>query len=278
MTDVRAAVVGHLEWTEFLPVEHVPRPGEIVETRERFAEPAGGGAVAAVQLARLTGDCTFFTAIGDDEHGRATERRLAELGVRVVAARRTDSPTRRAFVYLDAGGERTITTVGERIHPAREDDLPWDELAGTDALYFVAGDAAALEAARAARVVVATARIGALLAEAGVGLDAVVGSARDAAERHRPIEPPPALVVTTAGAEGGSWSAAEGRSGDWVATPLPGPVRDAYGAGDSFAAGLACGLARGGGVEPALDLAARCGATCMTGRGPYERQLTRADL
>ncbi len=275
---MRAAVVGHLEWTEFLPVERVPRPGEIVETRERFAEPAGGGAVAAVQLARLTGECTFFTAVGDDEHGRSAERRLVDLGVRVAAARRANSPTRRAFVYLDADGERTITTVGERIHPVREDGLPWDELADVDALYFVAGDADALRAARAARVVVATARVGALLADAGVALDAVVGSARDTAERHQAIEPPPALVVTTAGADGGTWSAAEGRSGRWAATPLPGPVGDAYGAGDSFAAGLAFALAGGRQVDAALELAARCGATCMTGRGPYVRQLTRADL
>ena len=275
---MRAAVVGHLEWTEFLPVERVPRPGEIIETRERFAEPAGGGAVAAVQLARLTGGCTFFTALGDDEHGRAAERRLGELGVRTVAARRGDSPTRRAFVYLDAHGERTITTVGERIHPVREDPLPWDELAEVDALYFVAGDAAALRAARAARVLVATTRIGPLLAEARVGLDAVVGSARDAAERYRPIDPPPALVVATAGADGGSWSAADGSSGGWTATPLPGPVADAYGAGDSFAAGLAFAVAGGRDVEAALEVAARCGATCMTGRGPYERQLARADL
>ena len=275
---MRAAVVGHLEWTEFLPVERVPRAGEIVETRERFEEPAGGGAVAAVQLARLTGDCTFFTAVGDDEHGRATERRLGELGVRVVAVRRAETPTRRAFVYLDANGERTITTIGERIHPRRADDLPWGELADVDALYFVAGDADALRAARAARVVVATARIGELLAGAGVKLDAVVGSARDAAERHRPLDPPPGLVVATAGAEGGDWTAADGSTGRWVAAPLPGPVGDAYGAGDSFAGGLAFGLAAERDSDAALKVASRCGATCMTGRGPYVRQLTRADL
>lgn len=275
---MRTAVVGHLEWTEFLPVERIPRQGEIVETRERFAEPAGGGAVAAVQLARLAGDCTFFTALGDDEHADAAERRLAELGVRVAAVRRGGMPTRRAFVYLDSDAERTITTLGERIHPVRADDLPWDELDAADAVYFVAGDPAALVAARAARAVVATARILDVLARAGVRLDAVVGSAGDAAERYRPIDPPPALVVATAGARGGAWSAAEGSGGEWAAARLPGPARDAYGAGDSFAGGLAFALGSGRDPERALELAARCGAACMTGRGPYERQLTRADI
>jgi ribokinase len=48
---------------------------------------------------------------------------------------------------------------------------------------------------------------------------------------------------------------------------------DAYGAGDSFAAGLTYGLADRRSPEDALELAARCGAACMTGRGPYEGQL-----
>jgi ribokinase len=276
---MRTAVVGHVEWTEFLPVDRVPVQGEIVETTESFVEPAGGGAVAAVQLARLAGDCTFFTAVGDDEMGRLTERRLGELGVTVRAVRRAGKPTRRAFVYLDEAGERTITTIGERLHCVRADDeLPWGLFADLDAVYFVAGDADALRAARGARVVVATARILELLETADVALDAVVGSRRDAGERYRPIEPPPKLVVATAGAEGGTWSAAEGRTGKWAAVPLPGPRGDAYGAGDSFAAGLTYGVADGREVDAALELAARCGATCMTGRGPYRRQLARAEV
>src|SRR3954451_7527426 len=171
---MRAAVVGHLEWVEFLPVERLPRQGEILETTECFEEPAGGGAVAAVQLARLTGNCTFFTAVGDDENGRRVERRLGELGVTVRDARRKGKSTRRAFVYLDADGERTITTIGERIHPLHTDhELPWDELADMDAVYFVAGDVEALRASRRARAVVATSRVIDLLERAGVELDAV---------------------------------------------------------------------------------------------------------
>ena len=53
------------------------------------------------------------------------------------------------------------------------------------------------------------------------------------------------------------------------AAPLPGPVRDAYGCGDSFAAGLTYGLGAGLAMPDALELGARCGAACLTGRGPY---------
>jgi ribokinase len=85
-------------------------------------------------------------------------------------------------------------------------------------------------------------------------------------------------VAITSGARGGEWTGGEGRSGTWKAAALPGPVVDAYGAGDSFAAGLAYALGEGRDIDDALELAARCGAVCMTGRGPYERQLSARDL
>ena len=64
---MRLAVVGHVEWVEFVPVDRVPLAGEIVHSDRPWAEPAGGGAVAAVQLAKLAGSASFFTALGDDE-------------------------------------------------------------------------------------------------------------------------------------------------------------------------------------------------------------------
>src|SRR3954469_3072264 len=105
---MRVAVVGQVEWGEFARVERVPRPGEIVHALETWQEPGGGGAVAAVQLGRLVGDCLFFTALGDDELGRRSAAELRALGVRVDTAWRTE-PQRCAFVHLDSEGERTIT-------------------------------------------------------------------------------------------------------------------------------------------------------------------------
>ena len=272
---MRTAVVGHVEWCEFARVERMPAQGEIVTAESTFAEAAGGGGVAAVQLARLAGDCTLYTAFGDDETGRRAQERLEELGVRVRAAVRAGVPTRRTFTHLDAAGERTITVLGERLEARRDDDLPWDELADVDAVYFTAGDAGALRAARAARALVGTARVMDVLDGARVQLDAVVASAADPSERYRPIDPPPALVATTAGARGGTWTAHEGRTGAWAAAAVPGPVCDSYGCGDSFAAGLAFGLGAGHDVERALELAAECGAACLAGDGPYGRALSR---
>jgi ribokinase len=272
---VRVAVVGHAEWIEFVHGDHVPAAGEIVHARDSFEEPAGGGAVAAVQLARLAGSATFLTALGKDELARRTRARLAEFGVIVDDATR-EGATRRGLTFLDSDGERTIITIGDRLSPLGRDPLDWDELQKADGVYLTAGDAEALHAARAAGVLVASPRVGRVLHEAGVRLDALVYSDNDELEVAfaKAIDPAPTLLVATRGAEGGRFEAAHGRSGRWAAASLPGPIADSYGAGDSFAAALTFALADGRDPDEALALAARAGATCLTGHGPYEKQLT----
>jgi ribokinase len=277
---MKAAVVGHVEYVEFALVELVPEPGQIVHAEDTWSEAAGGGSVAAVQLAKLAGGSSlFFTALGDEELGHRAKQELENRGVEVHCEFK-DKPQRRAFTYLDAKGERTITTIHERYGPSGSDDIAWDELDSTDAVYFVSGDAGALKAARRARVLVATARSLPVLKETGVQLDALVHSSVDEGERYSAgqLDPEPKLVVGTAGSEGGTWTAAEGRTGSFHAAELPGPVADAYGAGDSFAAGLTFALGSGLEVERALELASRCGASSITGRGAYAAQLGADDL
>lgn len=96
------AVVGHVEWVEFVRVEHVPEPGDIVHGLETWDEAAGGGAVAAVQLAKLNGSAHLFTSLGDDELGRRSRDELEARGVTVHAAA-AGEPQRRAFTYVDGG-------------------------------------------------------------------------------------------------------------------------------------------------------------------------------
>ena len=267
---MRVAVVGHIEWVEFVRGDHVPAAGEIVHATESFEEPAGGGAVAAVQLARMAGDSTLITALGSDELAERAQEGLAEHGVRVEAARR-EGPTRRAHTFLDSHGERTITTIGARLEPEGDDELDWAALDGADGVYVTAGDAGALRAAREARILVASPRAGKVLADSGLALDALVYSDRDELESAfaLALTPRPALLVATRGADGGRYETSDGITGTWPAAPLPGPIGDSYGCGDSFAAAFAYGLASGEDVESALALAAEAGASCLTRRGPY---------
>jgi len=276
----RVAVVGHVEWVQFARVEHVPSAGEVVHATDPFEEPAGGGAVAAVQLARLAGGATLFTALGDDEPGRRSRERLPELGVEVHAAT-LELPTRRAVTLLDRNGERTILTLGQRLDPPA--GLLESSSAASprfDGIYFTAGGPEALRHARdSARILTASPRAVHALGH-GVPLDALILSNEDEYEVRvaADSEAEAGTVVRTEGFHGGSYRHDGGDAGRWPASPPPGPVVDGYGCGDSFAAGLTFGLAAGIGLTAALALAARCGATCATGHGPYERQLSAADL
>jgi ribokinase len=263
---VRVAVVGHVEWVDFVPVERFPASGEVVHASGSFARAAGGGGVVAVVLAELGADVDFFCALGDDAPGHAAAAQLAERGVRVHPAWRRE-PTRRAVTLLEGNGERTIVTIGARLEPLGSDDLDWDRLDGADGVYFTAGDAAAFVRSRSARVVVASPRGRSALAGGAPLLDALVFSGRDRDEREwaARIERQARLLVATDGAGGGRWWGES--EGTWDAAEPPGEPRDAYGCGDSFAAGFTLGLASGGSAREAAALGALWGARCLTRAG-----------
>jgi ribokinase len=267
---MRSAVVGHVEWIDFIQVEGVPHAGEIVTALGGWTEAAGGGAMAAGEFVRLGAETVFFTALGSDEYGSWAERDLRRRGLRLLAVTR-EAPQRRGFTFLDSGGERTITVLGEKLVPRAGDALDWNELESTDAVYFCGGDPGAVRLAREARALVATARELPTLAAAGVELDALVHSSRDPSETYEPgdLNPRPKLVATTEGAAGGRYVTADGVEGRWEAVPLPGPLRDSYGAGDCFAAGLAYALGQAKDVPQALAFAAASAAKALTRPGGH---------
>jgi ribokinase len=257
----RVAVVGHVEWVEFVRVPRYPARGGLEEGEREFEGAGGGAVVAAAVLAELGAGVDFFCAVGDDERGHAAVAQLRHRGITVHPDWRRE-PTRYVFTLLDEGGERTIITVGERLAPRGDDDLDWDLLRDVDGVYVTAGDPGAIRAARAAPVMTVSPRAGA--PADGVTADATVLSASDEHERRMatPWEPQTRLMVATEGAGGGHWSGES--AGRWAAAPLPGEPRDSYGCGDSFAAGLTFGLASGMPPAQAAEVGARCGARMLT--------------
>jgi ribokinase len=257
----RTAVVGHIEWVDFLPVPRFPGRGEVIHATGGFARAGGGGGVAAGVLAELGAEVDFFTALGDDAAGRAAVAELEQRGVRMHVAWR-DEPTRRAITLLEPGGERTIVTIGDRLEPGGADELDWERLHTAGGVYFTAGDARALERARRAGVVVASPRARGVLETTTV--DALVFSESDPDERAwaERAAKHARLIVATQGEHGGRWwGESEGR---WKAVPLPGEPRDSYGCGDSFAAAFTLGLGRGDSIGQAAVLGAEAGARALT--------------
>jgi ribokinase len=260
------AVVGHVEWVEFIRVAAFPARGSVAAAEEAFARAAGGGVVVADVLSDLSAGVDFFCALGRDANGEAAARQLESRGVKVHAAWR-EQQTRRVFTMLEDGGERTILTVGERLETRASDDLDWGRLDSADGVYFTAGDAGAAARARKAKVLVASPRAREALERGRTPIDALVFSAADADERAwaERLEPQARLMVQTEGDRGGRWwGESEGR---WPAAPPPGPPRDDYGCGDSFAAGFTFGLAAGLSVPDAAALGAERGALTLTVAG-----------
>ncbi len=262
----RVAVVGHVEWVDFVTVARLPRQGEVLRAQDSFTRAAGGGGVAAVVLAELGAEVEFFCALGRDGVGEAAAAQLRERGVQVHVAWRPP-PTRRALTLLEPAGERTIVTIGERLEPVGADPLPWERLQEADGAYFTAGDHGALAYARRAGSLVVTSRGGPALIGDDPEIDAVVFSVNDRHESDQAARIPDRarLFVATAGAQGGRWWGES--AGGWQALEPPGQPRDAYGCGDSFAAGLTLGLAEGGTVGDAVRLGAECGARMLTRSG-----------
>ena len=271
------AVVGHIESVEFLAVDRWPQPGCISHAQQRLEEPAGAGAVIAVQLAKLLDrPVHFFTALGRDLVGESCVQRLQERGVEVHVAWR-DGPTRRGISLVggvgdgsgDRSGDRAITVIGDRLTPVLSDPLPWDVLQQCDGAFITAADAALVQAARSVPVLAATPRVGvAVLESAGVQIDALIGSGLDPAELVAPgdLVPSPRVQISTEGAAGGLIS-----TGDrYSASALPGPFVETYGCGDSFAAGVFAGLAAQWPLKTAIQLGCQLGAACATRFGPYD--------
>jgi ribokinase len=270
----RIAVVGHVEFVTFAEADRPIVGGDILHLVEPFSVPAGGGAVSAVVLARNGAEVLFLTALGDDHVGDESLRLLRGAGIDVRAARRP-RPHTTALTVIDPARERTIFVVGPNVHPTIDDPLGWDDLEDVDAVYFTGDDPRTVVACRAAPVVVSTARRLAAVVASGVQVDAIAGSANDPEERFdvADLPVPPRAVVRTDGRAGGTWETADGQRGAWASVEPPGPVADAYGAGDSFVAGLTYGLGVGQELADAVRTGARWGAEAVTRRGPYDGPL-----
>ena len=269
---LRIAVIGHAEHITVGRVPALPGAGGIAHLEVPRSFAGGGGGIAFAQLEKSPAEVHFYTALGNDEAAAQVALQLAKTSGRIHAAKRA-GPHTRDVVLVTPDGERTIVVVGEPLHPRRADPLPWELLAGCDAAYFTAQDPAALAAARAARILVVSARRRSSLIASGVQADVVVGSAGDPREAWSLADfvVPPAALVLTEGKDGGRVITASGSAR--FPAPAAAPSGGcAYGAGDSFAGALVFHLAAGLPLLEACTRAGPFGAAVLAGFNPWEHQ------
>ena len=266
---LKLAVIGHIEWVTFLKVDKLPLAGEISHAKDCFEEAAGGAAVAAVQMARLTNEpVDLITSLGKDTFGQKCYERLTKLGLNLKVAWR-EKPTRKGISLISKDGERAITVIGERLEPIASDNLPWSDMKNYDGIFITATDKEGIRLASKARFVAATPRTGIkTLIDSEVKLNTLIGSGLDPDEQinYEELLPKPDLYIAT---EGGSGGTVYPRKYKYKSIKPSSQEIDSYGCGDCFAGAVTTALSAKLNLDQAINIGAYCGAECSTHYGPY---------
>ena len=268
-SNLKFAVIGHIEWITFIKVPQLPKAGLISHSQQCLESPAGGGAVISKKLRELTlGEVHFFTALGNDFYGNQSFNILQNMGIKLHVAW-SNRPTRKGFSLIDSQGERSITIVGERLAPTYKDNLDWSILNNMDGIFITAADEEIFKKARIAKTLCTTPRVGLdIINESGIFLDALIGSNLDPGEAFslNQLILMPKIVIKTEGENGGIILP----GGRYKALENKKTKVDSYGCGDSFAAGMLYGLSSNWEIEESLNLAKIMGRNCSEHFGPYE--------
>ena len=266
--NLKFAVIGHIEWINFLKVDFLPKPGIISHAKNSLELPAGGGALITKTLFELSNnEIHFFTALGKDYYGYKSFEFFKKIGINIHVAWRTE-PTRKGFSLIDDYGERSITIIGERLAPSYKDNLNWDILSDMDGIFVTAGDKNLIKKAREANILCTTPRVGInLINESKINLDALIGSNLDPDESFSlsDLNKKPRYIIKTEGEKGGLYIPG-GRFNAIIDNVIK---IDSYGCGDSFAAGVLYGLASNWTIEKAVKLGTVLGRDCIEHFGPY---------
>ena len=263
------AVVGHVEWINFLKVDQLPKPGVISHSDKSIEYPAGGGSVIAKTLSELTNNQVhFFTSLGNDYYGEQSFDILSNYGMKIHVAWR-DKPTRKGFSLIDSNGERSITVIGERLAPTYKDNLDWNIFEKMDGIFITASDSEIFKKARIADSLCTTPRVGInIINKSNVVLDGLIGSNLDPGEVFSlsDISIKPKLIIKTEGENGGILYP----GGRYEALINTKQKIDSYGCGDAFAAGILYGLSSKWSMDKILSLAKLLGRDASECFGPYK--------
>jgi sulfofructose kinase len=257
---------------DLLYVDRFPEPDTKVPIRSEQRQGGGLTATAMVAAARLGARTAFMALLGDDELSRFSVGELEREGVDCAPIlHRHGARPYHSRVVVDLGsGARTIIYSAAGVTFPAADDFP-EELIGKCRVLFLdqVGAAAvplATDIARAHGIPVVSDierifgtatealldRADHLIIGAGLGRQ-VTGQADPPAMVAELSRPDRACCVVTAGAQGCWYSERSGPVRHFPAFRVE--VVDTTGCGDVFHGGYAASIARGEGVERAIEIA-----------------------
>lgn len=125
---MKVLVIGSSNMDITAQVEHLPLPGETVGGKSYFKAFGGKGANQAVAAARLGGEVTFISSLGNDDAGREMEHHFKEEGIDTgYIITDPSSPSGTAFIFVSEEGENCIAVI-----PGANGTLTPEKLAAAD--------------------------------------------------------------------------------------------------------------------------------------------------
>lgn len=108
----KIAVLGSSNMDLVFSVEEMPRTGETIKSRGFHKVPGGKGANQACACGKLGGECTFLSAVGEDDSGKRLLESLEKAGVRTdKVLKKENDTTGMAAIMVAASGDNSIVIV-----------------------------------------------------------------------------------------------------------------------------------------------------------------------
>ena len=285
----KIAVLGSANTDMVIVADHFPAPGETLLGGKFLLNPGGKGANQAVAAARLGGNVSFISRVGDDIFGEETFQHLQKEGINTEGVlKHPTEPSGVALITVDKNGENTILVAsGANMTLSTselEQHLPLIQACDMLLMQLEIPIDAVVAAAKAAyemgkMVILNTAPAAALPAEIYPYLHVLTPnetetayltgilpvdepSARKAAEKL--VNLGVAQVIITMGAAGAYLFTKE------IQQVIPAPkvkAVDSTAAGDTFNGGLAVALAEGMDWKSAVTFANQAAALSVTQMG-----------
>lgn len=131
MESKKIIVVGSTNMDMVVKTHHIPVPGETVLSGSFFMNPGGKGANQAVTVARLGGDISFISKVGNDVFGRQSAQLFDEEGINTFHLLSDEElPSGVALITVDDAGENSIVVASG----ANANLLPGDLSEALDAI------------------------------------------------------------------------------------------------------------------------------------------------
>jgi ribokinase len=109
MDSRKIVVIGSTNMDMVVKTSHIPIPGETVLAGSFFMNPGGKGANQAVAIARLGGEVTFISKVGNDVFGKQSSQLLDDEGINTFyMVSDGELPSGVALITVDEVGENSI--------------------------------------------------------------------------------------------------------------------------------------------------------------------------